>query len=104
METSGPRGVYAVTTLGALDEKRSAARRARERVARRALRGERPAGSALAFDAQDLSDEEEAHEMQRSGITAFGHRFLMPIGRMMTAMEMEAAPVSRIERSLVAVV
>jgi len=64
-------------------------------VARRALRGLRAAGVALAHDAQDLSDEEEMLEREKASINAFGHRFLMPFGRMMTQMEMEAAPVSR---------
>lgn len=64
-----------------------------DRAARRALRGKRPAGVALGKDAADLSDEEAALDDEKHAINAFGHRFLLPFGRRLTQMEMEAAPV-----------
>lgn len=42
----------------------------------------------------DLSDEEAQLDEEKHELNQFGHRFLIPIGRRITQMESEAAPVS----------
>ncbi|ORX39154.1 hypothetical protein BD324DRAFT_618668 [Kockovaella imperatae] len=72
---------------------------ARARAERRALMGRRPPGVALGREAEELSDEEAAMEDEKQNINLFGHRFLLPFGRRLTQMEMEAAPVSAVSRN-----
>lgn len=69
-------------------------RQAHSRAEKRALRAQRPAGVALGADAMDLSDEEAQLDEEKHELNHFGHRFLIPIGRRITQMESEAAPVS----------
>jgi len=87
------------------------ATRIRERSERRALVGLRPAGFAIGRESEDLDLEEMTLEDERVShlvwlyafvirltrqqhINMFGHRFLLPIGRRQTQMELDAAPVS----------
>jgi hypothetical protein len=80
----------------------------RERAERRALIGLRPAGFAIGRESEDLDLEEITQEdervsldtrssgsalMEQEQIRSFGHRFLLPIGRRQTQMEIDAAPV-----------
>lgn len=93
---SSGAGAGAAAAAPSASDRRRDARRACDRAALRALRGLRPAGISLGLDAGDLSDEEEAVEEERASVNAFGHRFLLPFGRRLTQMEMEAAPVSAV--------
>lgn len=92
--------------------------KSKARAQRRALMGKRPAGINLSRHADELSEEEDAmedekvgqslHHSDESSLTAdsqqevnmFGHRFLLPYGRRLTQMEMDAAPVSHVFWSL----
>ncbi|ORY33128.1 hypothetical protein BCR39DRAFT_521378 [Naematelia encephala] len=76
---------------GPATQERQREKNACERALRRALVGQRPAGVALGREGEDLSDEEEALGAENQMVTQFGHRFLLPIGRRLTQMEMDAA-------------
>jgi len=54
--------------------------------------GLRPAGLAVGRESEELDVEEQALDDERQNINMFGHRFLLPFGRRLTQMEMDAAP------------
>ncbi|WWC72974.1 uncharacterized protein I206_106938 [Kwoniella pini CBS 10737] len=62
------------------------------RAERRALMGRRPAGVGLGKDDDEVIHEEDLLDHEQHDINMFGHRFLLPYGRRLTQMEMDAAP------------
>ncbi|WVF65411.1 hypothetical protein IAT40_000138 [Kwoniella sp. CBS 6097] len=62
------------------------------RAERRALMGGRPAGTGLGKDDDDVIVDEDMLDHEQHDINMFGHRFLLPYGRRLTQMEMDAAP------------
>ncbi|OCF35700.1 hypothetical protein I316_02755 [Kwoniella heveanensis BCC8398] len=63
-----------------------------KRAERRALMGRRPAGTGLGKDDEDVIVDEDMLDHEQHDINMFGHRFLLPYGRRLTQMEMDAAP------------
>ncbi|WVQ63774.1 uncharacterized protein L199_001928 [Kwoniella botswanensis] len=62
------------------------------RAERRALMGRRPTGVGLSRDDDEVINEEDMLDHEQHDINMFGHRFLLPLGRRLTQMEMDAAP------------
>ncbi|WRT69191.1 uncharacterized protein IL334_006175 [Kwoniella shivajii] len=67
-------------------------RQSHQRAERRALMGWRPAGIGLAKEDDEVCNEEDILDHDQHDINMFGHRFLLPFGRRLTQMEMDAAP------------
>ncbi|WVQ93084.1 hypothetical protein IAU59_000148 [Kwoniella sp. CBS 9459] len=67
-------------------------RESSRRAERRALMGRRPAGTGLGKDDDDVIADEDVLDHEQHDINMFGHRFLLPYGRRLTQMEMDAAP------------
>ncbi|WVR08928.1 hypothetical protein IAU60_005987 [Kwoniella sp. DSM 27419] len=65
---------------------------AMKRAELRALMGRRPAGTGLGKDDDEVGAEEDMLDQEQHDINMFGHRFLLPYGRRLTQMEMDAAP------------
>ncbi|WWC91076.1 uncharacterized protein L201_006017 [Kwoniella dendrophila CBS 6074] len=63
-----------------------------KRAERRALMGKRPAGIGLGKDDDEVINDEDMLDHEQHDINMFGHRFLLPFGRRLTQMEMDAAP------------
>ncbi|WVW79497.1 hypothetical protein I302_101466 [Kwoniella bestiolae CBS 10118] len=71
---------------------REEVQQAMERAERRALMGRRPAGVGMSRDDDEVVNEEDILDHEQHDINMFGHRFLLPFGRRLTQMEMDAAP------------
>ncbi|WWC63901.1 uncharacterized protein I303_106506 [Kwoniella dejecticola CBS 10117] len=63
-----------------------------KRAERRALMGRRAAGVGLGKDDDEVIHDEDVLDHEQHDINMFGHRFLLPYGRRLTQMEMDAAP------------
>ncbi|KAK8844115.1 hypothetical protein IAR55_006909 [Kwoniella newhampshirensis] len=72
--------------------RRSDVHGAMKRAEERALMGRRPAGVGLGKDDEEIIVEEDLLEHEQHDTNMFGHRFLLPFGRRLTQMEMDAAP------------
>ncbi|KAK6906155.1 hypothetical protein I203_100139 [Kwoniella mangroviensis CBS 8507] len=85
---STSKGTKEVEKQTARDQVQKSMRRAE----RRALMGRRPTGVGLSRDDDEVMNEEDMLDHEQHDINMFGHRFLLPFGRRLTQMEMDAAP------------